>query len=552
MPAAANLRRLSARLINKPDFSQWRSDLRGGLYAAAVALPMGLAFGVVSGLGPMAGLYSAICTGIFAALFGGTATQIAGPTGPIAIVMATVVVNFSDQPVAVAGVVLLAGAIQIGFGAMRLGRYISLVPYPVMSGFGTAVGCIIIVMQLNPLIGQPPVGDTLSAVTVLPSRITDINLAAVLTAIGCALACTLAPARLRTVFPVHLSVLIIGSLLVWLLGFDVPYMDAPDSLLPEFSFPPLLQLPWTEMWVAALVVALISSLDSLLTSVAADTATQQFHDSDRELVGQGLGTVVAAMIGALPGSGSTLRTLANIRGGGRTQLSAIIHALVLLALLLGAGKLIGHIPASVLAGILIYIGIGIIDWKYIGRFPYVPRGGVVIMVTVWFVALFDNVVTGAAIGFVMASLGFVKRMADLQLAAVDVSDEAREGSRLNATESDALERCNHKALLINLAGPVTFGGANRLYRRLANIASYRAIILDFSDVPHIDESGIIALENIIRSAQENEQQVLVAGLRTDIARSIVRFGLSPLLKSCPRHEKRVDALDAASAIVTEN
>ncbi len=352
--------------------------------------------------------------------------------------------------------------------------------------------------------------------------------------------------------PVHLAVLVGGSALVALIGLDVPFLRAPETLLPDFTWPPLFSLPWGDMWVAALVLALISSLDSLLTSVAADTATQQFHDSDRELVGQGLGNLCAALIGALPGSGSTFRTLANIRGGGRTQLSALIHALVLLVLLLGLGGLIRFIPASVLAGILIYIGIGIIDWKYIARFPYVPRGGVVIMVTVWFVALFGNVVTGAAIGFVMASLGFVKRMADLQLAAVDVSDEAKDGSRLGAAEMAALERSDHRTLLINLAGPITFGGANRLYRRLAHITSYRAIVLDFTEVPHIDESGIIALENIIRAAHTNHQTVLVAGLRTHIARAIVRFGLSPLLKSCPRHERRLDALEAAAKIARED
>lgn len=552
MPRATSARHRTPLAPNRLSLADWRSDLRGGIYAAAVALPMGLAFGVVSGLGPVAGIYSAVCTGIFAALFGGTATQIAGPTGPIAIVMASVVVSFAAEPVAVAGVVLLAGAIQMVCGAMRLGRYISLVPYPVTSGFGTAVGCIIIVMQINPMLGQPPVGDTITAVTVLPGRLADLNTPALLIAVGSALACALAPARLRTMVPIHLIVLIGASTLVALIGLDVPRLQAPASLLPEFHWPPLLSLPWSQMWVAAIVLALISSLDSLLTSVATDSATQQFHDSDRELVGQGLGNVCAALIGALPGSGSTFRTLANIRAGGRTQLSAVIHSLVLLSLLVALGGLIRFIPASVLAGILVYTGIGIIDWKYIRRFHHVPRGGVLIMVTVWFVALFGNVVTGAAIGFVMASLGFVKRMADLQLAAVDLTDTAEGESRLSAPEREALDRSQKKTLLINLAGPVTFGAANQLYRRLANIAAYRAIVLDFSEVPHIDESGMIALENIIKSAKANDQQVIVAGLTADIARTIVRFGLSPLLKSCPRHERRLDALEAANQYTTEN
>ncbi|HEY5667363.1 MAG TPA: SulP family inorganic anion transporter [Gammaproteobacteria bacterium] len=532
--------------LNRITTRHWRQDLRGGLYAAAVALPMGLAFGVASGLGPVAGIYSAVCTGIFAALFGGTATQISGPTGPIAILMASVAASFAGQPAAIAGVVLLAGALQIVFGALQLGRYISLVPYPVTSGFATAVGCIIITMQLNPALGLAPVGDTVTAVRELPGQIAAASPAALAIAALCALACALAPGRLRSVVPVHLAVLLAGSAIVGLVGLDVPFLAAPDSLLPEFEFPPLLELPWTEIWVAAVVLALVSSLDSLLTSVAADSATQQFHDSDRELVGQGLGNLFAAMIGALPGSGSTFRTLANIRGGGQTPLSALIHSLALLTLLLLFGQLISFIPASVLAGILIYIGLGIIDWKYISRFLFVPRGGVLIMITVWFVALFVNVVTGAAIGFVMACLGYVKRMADIQLEAIDVSDEAREESLLNEDERAALERAENKTLLINFSGPVTFGAANRLYRRLANIAAYRAIVLDFSDVPLIDESGIIALENIIRAAKDHDQLVLLAGLSADLARSIVRFGLTPLLKECPRHRERLEALEAAA------
>lgn len=551
MPRAASARQFVQLVPNKLSFAHWRRDLKGGIYAAAVALPMGLAFGVVSGLGPVAGIYSAVCTGIFAALFGGTATQIAGPTGPIAIVMATVVARFAAEPLAVAGVVLLAGAIQITFGMLRLGRYISLVPYPVTSGFATAVGCIIIVMQINPLLGQPPVSDTITAFSVLPERLPNINFTAVLIGVSTVLACVLAPARFRAAVPIHLTVLVSASAVVALLGLDVPHLAAPASLLPDLHWPPLLSLPWQDMWVAALVLALISSLDSLLTSVAADNATQEFHDSDRELVGQGLGNLCAALIGALPGSGSTFRTLANIRAGGRTQLSAIVHALVLLLLLLSLGHLIQYIPSSVLAGILIYVGIGIVDWHYIRRFPYVPRSGVVIMVTVWLVATFGNVVTGAAIGFVMASLGFVKRMADLQLEAVEVRDTAEGESRLTQAERAALEKSEHKTLLINLAGPVTFGGANRLYRRLSNIAAYSAIVLDFTEVPHIDESGLIAIENIIRSAKDSDQNVVVAGLRTDIARAIVNFGLSPLLKSCPRYERRLDALEAAAELTQE-
>jgi len=511
---------------------------------------MGLAFGVVSGFGPVAGIYSAVCTGLFAALFGGTATQISGPTGPIAIVMASVTITFAGQPGAIMGIIMLAGVLQLLFGALRFGRYISLLPFPVTSGFASAVGCIIIVMQLNPLIGQPPAIDTLSTVTSLADYAGEINGATIAIAIGCLAACRLTPLRLRSAIPVHLSVLIGASALVALFGLDVPMLAAPESLLPSPQWPPLAELPWSEMWLAALILALISSLDSLLTSLAADTATQSFHDSDRELVGQGLGNFFAGILGVLPGAGSTFRTMANIRGGGKTTLSAVFHSIALLGLLLATGNFIRFIPASVLAGILIYIGLGIVDWRYIRRFLVVPRTGVVIMVTTWMVALFVNVVTGAALGIFMASLAFVKRMADLQLDALDVSGGESSGSNLlSDSERLALDAAEGRTMLIRLGGPLAFGAANGLSKRIANLAGYEALVIDFSDVPDIDESGIIAFENIVRAARTNGKAVLIAGLRRRVVRPILRFGLIDVLKSCSRFRRRIDALRAAARIV---
>ncbi|HEY5624424.1 MAG TPA: SulP family inorganic anion transporter, partial [Gammaproteobacteria bacterium] len=468
---------------NKLDFEHWRRDLRGGVRAAAVALPLGLAFGVVSGAGPVAGLYCAICTGLFAALFGGTPTQIAGPTGPIAIVMAGVFVQFADQPAAAFTVVMLAGIVQMVFGALRLGRYIGLIPYPVISGFGSGVGCIIIVMQFNPLLGQPSVSDTVTAVEVLPQSLSHANLWTAAIAGAAFAACYAIPRRARAVVPAELSVLVGGSLLIAIFGAGVPTLAAPESLLPTLVLPPLLDLPWREMWVAAIVIALISSLDSLLTSMAADSATQQLHDSDRELLGQGIGNLVAGFLGAIPGAGATSRTMVNIRAGGVSPLSGIAHSAILLALLLGAGSLIRFIPAAVLSGILVYIGIRIIDWGYLKRIRYAQPTSVFIMVTVWFLAVFVSVVTAVAVGVIMASLVLVKRMADLQLESVELSTEHDSAPRLTDTEQAEFDRCDDRVLLIHLGGPMTFGAANGLTRRLANIAQHEMVILDLSDVP---------------------------------------------------------------------
>ena len=530
--------------LNALTLKHWRADLGGGLQAAAVALPMGLAFGVVSGVGPVAGLYSAICTGLFAALFGGTPTQISGPTGPIAIVMASI---FASFPTTTAfAIVMLAGAMQIGFGALRLGRYVSLMPYPVMSGFSTAVGCIIIVMQFNPLLGHAPVSDTVAAVLALPRSIEQASLSTVSIALLCLGACHWMPIGIRRYVPAHLIVLVVATLLVAMIGLPVPRLPAPESLLPELVWPRWTELPWRQMWFPAVVLALVSSLDSLLTSLTAESATQQVHDAERELVGQGLGNMFAGLLGALPGAGSTFRTLANIEAGGKTPLSAVAHSAVLLGLLVSAGSLIRMIPASVLAGILVYIGLGIIDWRYIRRFPFAPRGGVLIMLVVWFTALFVNVVTGAAVGMVMASLALVKRLADLQAASI--RRETGASSRLDDRESAALAASADKALLISLAGPLTFGAASQMTRRLADIREYEVVVLDFTAVPHIDESAIVAVENVIRRARDSEQTVMLVGLGSPVLRAFAGFGLLPLVKGCMRFKRRLDALEHAARI----
>jgi SulP family sulfate permease len=536
------------RTINSISLTSWRTDLRGGAQAAAVALPMGLAFGVASGAGPVAGIYSAVFSGIFAALLGGVPTQISGPTGPLAIVMASVFAQFAGNPIAAFMVVTLAGVIQLGLGVLRMGRYINLVPYPVTSGFASAVGCIIIVMQVNPLLGQAGVSDTWTAARVLPQSLATLNPAALAIGAGCFIACQWLPLRLRRVMPVHFSVLFAGTALTAVFGIDVPRFSAPDSLLPTLQLTPLQALPWQDMWLAALVLALISSLDSLVTAISADNATQQFHDSDRELRGQGLGNIVAGLFGALPGSGSTFRTMANIRGGGRTPLSGVSHSLFLLALLLLAGNLIRFIPACVLSGILIYIGLGIIDWSYVRKFPRAPRFGVATMLVVWFLGLFVNVVTAVAVGFVMASLAFVKKMADLQLAAVQVG-----GSRalLSDKEQEIFERCDGKALFIGLSGPMTFGAANGLTKRLAIVTKHKALLLDFSDVPLIDETALIAIETVIERARRNRQTVILIGLQHGVVRAFARFGLLDLIRHCARFRRRLPALRYAEDVCSQ-
>lgn len=537
-------------LVQLPSFNSvstehWRADLRGGIAAAAVALPLGLAFGVVSGAGPVAGIYCAICTGLFAALFGGTPTQIAGPTGPMAIVMASVIVNFANQPGAVMAVVMLAGLMQLTFGALRLGPYIGLIPSPVLSGFASGVGCIIIVMQLNPLLGQPGATDTVSAALAFPESLSRGNPWAVLVAGATMAICYLTPKRVRRIVPAELIALVTGSVAVALAGLELPQLARPESLLPSFDWPSFSELRWGDIWIASLVLALISSLESLLTSMAADSATQRFHDSNKELMGQGIGNLFAGMLGVIPGAGATSRTMVNIRAGGVSPLSGAIHSGLLLIALLAAGGLIRFIPSAVLAGILLYIGIRIVDWPYIRRFKWAPRSSVVIMIVVWVLAIFVSVIAAVAVGVIMASLVLVKRMTDLQLESVELSSDDESPPGLDAAEKAAFAPCAGDVLLIHLGGPMTFGAANGLTRRLAPISDYKGVILDFTDVPHIDDSAAMALESIIERAAEADELVILTGLRRTVVRSFIRYGMQSSLRRCVRFRLRLDALHYA-------
>src|SRR5688572_5009715 len=395
-------------------FRNLKGDIYGGVTAAVVALPLALAFGVASGAGPIAGVYGAIFVGFFAALFGGTPAQVSGPTGPMTVVSAALITQYAHEPAMAFTVIMLAGLFQIAFGIARLGRYINLVPYPVISGFMSGIGCIIILLQLAPFVGHASSAGPLAALAALPAAWSDLVQDALLLGVLALAIGVFWPARLKRYLPPTLAALIIGTVLaVWrfpgapILG-DIP-TGLPDPQLPTFE---LAALP--SMVKSALVLALLGSIDSLLTSLICDSMTKTPHRSDRELIGQGIGNAIAGLMGGIPGAGATMRSVINIRTGGQTPLSGALHAVVLLAVMLGLGVYASHIPHAVLAGILLKVGFDIIDWDYIRRVPRAPKAGVVLMFGVMGLTVFVDLITAVAVGVIAASLLFVKRMADLQ------------------------------------------------------------------------------------------------------------------------------------------
>lgn len=540
------------QLVHGLRFDNLRGDIYGGLTAAVVALPLALAFGVASGAGPMAGLYGAIFVGFFAAVFGGTPAQVSGPTGPMTVVMAGVITQFSHDPALAFTVVVMAGLFQIVFGLMKLGRYISLMPFPVVSGFMTGIGCIIIILQLAPLIGHPaPGGGTLGVLAAFPALLLEPNADAVIVGMLSLAAVYLIPDRIDRIIPRPLIALAGGSLLVLYVFTDASVLGNIPTGLPTPHLPRFEMAAFPAMVQAALVLALLGSIDSLLTSLIADNVTQTYHESDRELIGQGIGNTIAGLFGAIPGAGATMRTVVNVRTGGRTPISGGLHALVLLAVVLGLGGFAAQIPHAVLAGILVKVGMDIVDWGYLRRLREAPRAGVLFMFIVLLLTVFVDLITAVAVGIVLASLLFVKRMSDLQLSNIRTFTEHSEESHLTAEEMALLKEAGGRVLLYHLSGPFSFGAAKGMARRLGAANEYDVLVFDLTDVPFLDSSASLALEDSIRQAQGQGHHVFVVGVREEVERTLNRLGALKLLPDGFYHVTRIDALRRAVTLITE-
>ena len=498
-----------------------RGDLFGGLTAGVVALPLALAFGEASGAGPIAGLYGAIIVGFFAALFGGTGSQISGPTGPMIVVFAGVFSALSGNPSLVFATVVLAGLIQVAFGVLKLGQYIKLVPYPVVSGFMSGIGCIIIALQTSRLFGHEPLGSgTIPALTAIPSAVLDPNWVALGLGLLTLFIVFNWPTKLAKIVPPPLAALIIGTVLSLFISGAPILGDIPTGL-PSFVFPEFSAETIVVVLEAAFVLALLGSLDSLLTSLVADNMTRTKHNSNKELVGQGIGNVFAGFFGGIPGAGATMRTVVNIRTGGQTKISGMVHSLLLFAIVISLGPLAAQIPHSVLAGILVKVGYDIVDLAYLKRAHKGPRWDLVLMVLVLTLTVFVDLITAVVGGVVLASLAFVKQIADLQLAKV-VDQSSHSNSVLSSEEKEILDTVSDRATLFDFNGPLSFGAAADLGHHVREkTKNSTALIMDFSEVPFLDVSAARAVATISEDAVGSNKKIFISGMNPDVKKVVL-------------------------------
>ena len=522
------------KLLHNWRFDNLHGDIFGGITAAIVALPLALAFGVQSGAGPVAGLYGAIALGIFAAIFGGTSTQISGPTGPMTVVSALVVIKAIEEYGSLeAGmgfivcVFVLAGLAQIVFGVCQLGAYIKYIPYPVVSGFMSGIGGIIILLQIFPFFGQTSPKNVIDVLTHISDVMSLINWEAVIISSSTVAIIYLFP-RFTKAVPSTLVALISMTIVTTWFGLEVPVIGPIPSSLPELKLGTVASINASDITLIielALTLSLLGAIDSLLTSVIADNMTKTKHHSNRELMGQGIGNIMAGCIGGLPGAGATVRTLVNINAGGRTPLSGLTHGFVLLATLLGLGNYAQQIPIPVLAGILITVGIGIIDYKGFRHIKSVPRTDAIVMLIVLGMTVFVDLIQAVAVGLILSSILFMKQMSDQLSSEVKVlplKENCRQWWKENIPESIA-----DNIYVKHFPGPLFFGFAPALQAMAESLPNIRVVIFRMMNVPHIDQTGLYALEEVILSLEKRNIAVVMTGLQTQPYLMLKRINLVP-------------------------
>lgn len=514
-------------------FPHFRGDLFGGLTAGIVALPLALGFGVASGLGAETGLYGAIAIGMLAAIFGGTPTQVSGPTGPMT-VMAAALISGGDAATFFA-IVVLCGVFQILAGIFRMGGLVRYIPHPVVSGFMSGIGVIIIVLQILPMLGKPAAGSVVANLQGASSALASLNWSALLLGLATIAVVYLAP-KLAKGVPGALTALLFSTVGALALGLNVPVIGdiprgLPSLVWPDFNFATII--------IPALTLAALASIDSLLTSLVADKITKTRHDSNRELIGQGLGNMLCGFIGGLPGAGATMRTVVNVQAGGRTRLSGVLHSVLLILILVGLGPLAEMIPLAALAGILVTVGIGIIDYRGLKHLARVPRPDAAVLLLTLGLTVFVGLIEAVAVGVVLSALFLAKRLGDAEVAVV---------SQLSGDET-WLETTNlpgdtHPVLVLHLQGPVFFGNANGLADLPMGLAQARALVIDMEKTQLLDQSGAYALEELFETVDTLDVKLYLAAVPEQPRQLLEEVGIIP--DSVPR--ERVFPTTAAAFV----
>ncbi len=536
----------------------FKGDVFGGVTTAIISLPLALAFGVASGAGAEAGLWGAIMVGLFASLFGGSNTLISEPTGPMTVIMTAVLTSmmakYPETGMAMTfTVVMMAGAFQILLGTLKLGKYVTLMPYSVISGFMSGIGVILIILQLSPLMGHAaPSGGVLGTLSALPETISNLKFSELFLGLLTLGILFFFPKQYRKYVPAQLVALVAVTLLSVILfdTEDIRRIGEIPAGLPSLVAPYIDTDMFVEMVIDALVLGTLGCIDTLLTAVIGDSLTRKEHDSDKELRGQGLANMISGLFGSLPGAGATMGTVTNIQVGARSPLSGVIRALMLALVVLVAGGLTEPIPMAVLAGIAVYVGFNILDWSFIQRAHKVSFSGMAVMYGVMLLTVFVDLIVAVGLGVFISNIIIIERLSREQARQVKaISDADEDDVPLTDSERGLLDRANGKVLFFYLSGPMIFSVSKAISRQHSSISDYDVMILDLTDVPMIDVTVGLALENAIKDALDANCAVYLLCPNERTREQLEKFHVIDLVPDENMYQFRYEALNAAVAHV---
>lgn len=502
--------------------SNFKGDLLGGITAGVIALPLAIAFGVSSGLGATAGIYGSIIVGMLASIFGGTPTQITGPTGPLTVVIASVIALHSENPNLIFAAIFLSGLFQVILGIFKVGKLVNFIPYPVISGFMSGIGAIIILLQINPFLGIEFAGTPVEGFINAVKSLGNTDMHSVILGLLTLSIVFFTPKKIGKIIPAPLIALIFGTIAAIVFNFDVKTIGEIPRGFPDFNFPAF-HISEIEIIIPiALTLAVVGSIDSLLTSLVADSLTKTKHKSDKELIGQGIGNMAASVFGGLVSCGAMMRTAVNIKSGGRTQLSGIIHSIFLIFVIVFLAPAASKIPLAVLAGILIKVGIGIIDYKFIRLLKVAPRNDLLVMLLVFLITIFDDLILAVGVGVILSSILFaanVAKQTDIKLVGLsDLKDE-------NYIDEDWK---NH-TMIMHIDGTLFFGSASLIAARIDDVLDNKTVIIDCSNIKSMDISAVFALEDLVLTLKGKNVRVIIIFNNRIVAASSLRLGLRKLI-----------------------
>ncbi|MBO5584322.1 MAG: sulfate permease [Prevotella sp.] len=526
--------------IKNYDRKTFMADLMAGIIVGIVALPLAIAFGIASGVSPEKGIITAIVAGFIIAACGGSKVQIGGPTGAFIVIVYGIIQQYGMQGLTIA--TLMAGVFLILLGVLRLGTIIKYIPYPIVVGFTSGIAVTIFTMQIKDLLGmdmaQVP-SDFIEKWIAYAHNLGSIDLWSTIVGLASVAIIALMP-RLSSKVPGSLVAIIVMTVAVLLLqhyGIATSVETIGDrfsisSSLPDAFVPPLSWDAVKSLVAPALTIAVLGAIESLLSATVADGVTGDRHDSNTELIGQGLANIASPLFGGIPATGAIARTMANITGGGRTPVAGIIHAVVLLLIFLFLMPLARYIPMACLAGVLVVVSYGMSGWRSFRALMRNPKSDVTVLLLTFFLTIIFDLTIAIEVGLICACLLFMRRMAETTevraiLDEIDLNEDAdmERGNLEHLTIPEGVE-------VYEINGPYFFGAGNRFEDIMSRYGDRpRVRIIRMRKVPFIDSTGLHNLENLCLMSQREGITIVLSGVNPKVEAVLRKNHVDKLLGS---------------------